>query len=354
MDIVYRKDIVSITHFLDEVISKSIELHSSDVHIDPRSSYVDIHVRSLGSMYLLYRVDIELHEELLGRIKIVSKLRTDIHERGQDGRFIFTHNEEQIDIRVSILPTYFGENAVLRILRPENKKELHFESLGMSKEQGELISSALRLNQGIILIIGPTGSGKTTTIYSMVQSLRESKKNIITIEDPIEYIIPEVRQIQVSEQSGFSFSNALRSVVRQDPDVLVVGEMRDTETARLAFQASVTGHLVIASIHAEDCASIYARLVDLGVHEHSLGSIKLLISQRLLLHKESNVLKRIGVFEAIRMEPTIRDVIYSKSFPEHIRKKLSALDICLLKDSIERKKKEGIVFLKNQHISTYE
>ncbi len=354
MNTVERKDITSITHFLNEVILKSIEFNASDIHIDPRNSYVDIHMRVLGRMQLIYRIDIVLHEELIGRIKILSKLRTDVHERGQDGRFAFTFDIEHVDVRVSILPTFFGENAVLRILRPESKKELVFESLGMFKEQSELVLDSLNLNQGIILIIGPTGSGKTTTLYAMIQSLSKSMKNIITIEDPIEYIIPEVRQIQVSEHTGFSFSSALRSEVRQDPDVLVVGEMRDSETAKLAFQAAVTGHLVIASIHAEDTASIYSRLIDLGVHDHSLGAIKLLISQRLLVHKVQKQLQRIGVFEVVEMTPPIRDVIYSKSFSEHIRKKLCLAGICLIQDSYKRKTKEGFHFINDQYIPIYE
>jgi type II secretory ATPase GspE/PulE/Tfp pilus assembly ATPase PilB-like protein len=350
MDIIGRKNIVSISHFLNEIILKSIEYSSSDVHIDPRSSYVDIHMRFLGSMNLIFRVDIELHEELIGRIKIVSKLRTDIHERGQDGRFSFEYNNESIDIRVSILPTFFGENAVLRVLRPEYKKELMLESLGMFKDQSSLVSEVLKLNQGIILVVGPTGSGKTTTMYSMIQSLAKSNKNIITIEDPIEYIIPQVRQIQISEHNGFSFSSALRSVVRQDPDVLIVGEIRDVETAKLAFQAALTGHLVIASVHAEDCSSIYSRLLDLGIHDHSLGAIKLLISQRLLFYKDKSDVKRMGIYEVIHMLPCVRDVIYSTSFPEHIRRKINALGITLLKDSFDKKVKEGIMFLEDQYI----
>jgi len=354
MNTVERKDIVSITHFLNEVIQKSIEYNASDIHIDPKSSHVDICMRMLGGMHLVYRVDSDLHEELIGRIKILSKLRTDVHERGQDGRFAFVSSVEQVDIRVSILPTFFGENAVLRVLRPENKKDLLFESLGMFKEQSELVLNSLNLNQGIILIIGPTGSGKTTTLYSMIQSLSKSMKNIITIEDPIEYIIPEVRQIQVSEHTGFSFSSALRSVVRQDPDVLVVGEMRDSETAKLAFQAAVTGHLVIASIHAEDSASIYSRLIDLGIHDHSLGAIKLLISQRLLVHKKEKELQRIGIFEVVDMSPSVRDIIYSKSFPEHVRKKLSLAGVFVLCDSYKRKEREGLQFLKDQYVPTYE
>lgn len=353
-DVMKRKDIISVNHFLNDVILKSIEFNASDIHIDPRSHCVDIHMRSLGRMHLVYRISIDLHQELIGRIKILSKLRTDVHERGQDGRFVFEVDKEEIDIRVSILPTFFGENAVLRILRPQNKKELLLESLGMFEEQSKLVLNSLSMNQGIILVIGPTGSGKTTTIYAMIQSLLMSMRNIITIEDPIEYIIPEVRQIQVSEQSGFSFGSALRSVVRQDPDVLVVGEMRDSETAKLAFQAAVTGHLVIASIHAEDCSSIYSRLVDLGIRDHSLGSIKLLISQRLLVSKKGKELQRVGIFEVVEMSSSTQDILYSKSFSSSIRKELSSVGASLLLDSYERKVAEGVQFLKDQFIPSYE
>ncbi len=354
METIDRKSISSISHFLEKVIHQALDLSASDIHIDPRSEYVDIYVRCFGSMQLLHRMHTDLHEEFVGRIKIVSKLRTDVHERGQDGRFVFLNGKEHIDIRVSILPTFFGENAVLRILRPEYRKELTFESLGMFVEQGILISNALKLNQGIILVVGPTGSGKTTTLYSMIQELSCTKKNIITIEDPIEYIIPHARQIQVSDSNGFTFGSALRSVVRQDPDVLVIGEMRDAETSRLAFQASLTGHLVITSLHAEDCASVYSRLIDLGIQDHSLGSIKLIISQRLLAHKAEGHTKRTGIFEVVCMNPEIRDVVYSKSFPEHIRMRLLKLGVCLLGVSLTKKKDEGYKFLDDHNIPHYE
>jgi len=361
--VIERKEVSSVADFLDGLINQAAGMKASDIHIDPKNDRVDIRVRCLGSMELLCRLSKALHEELIGRIKILSRLRTDIHDRGQDGRlaFVLKRGNECMDIRVSILPTFFGENAVLRMLRPESQQKYDFASLGMFPSQANRVSRALESSQGMIIVAGPTGSGKTTTIYAMIEELASGSRNIITIEDPVEYVMQDVRQIQVSEQGGFGFAKALRSVVRQDPDVVVIGEMRDTETAGLAFQAAQTGHLVITSLHAEDSAGVHARLLDLGVSPRALHSLSLIISQRLMRQDDlpgragdSSGSFRSGIFEVIRVAGKAKVALFKDDFPERIRTDLRKLGECLLQDSYAKKMKGALAEDEDLNASSHE
>ena len=343
--------IASISDYVDECINSACLYNASDIHIDPKSDYVEIKFRIMGKivMYDLYtKVH---HDELVGRMKILSKLRTDIHDRNQDGRFYFEYKKsesvERIDVRVSILPTFFGENIVMRILRPEVQRDKNLRDLGLTEEQSVLVLDAIGREQGLIVIAGPTGSGKTTTIYSVLSILAKKDKNIVTLEDPIEYVIPGIRQVQVSESVDFGFSKALRALLRQDPDVIVIGEIRDGDTAQLAFQASLTGHLVICTIHAEDCAGVYARLSNLGVHKDMMHSLVLMISQRLVdvdvrigsVSGASN--KRVGIFEVIPVTGATKVTLFQNSYPEYIRKALRKQGVLLLEDSMDQIKNEN-------------
>lgn len=325
-----ESDIALISDFVHECISYACSIITSDIHIDPFLKHVEIKLRHAGKLEFYKKYKKKYHEEIIGRLKVLSKLRTDVHDRAQDGRFAFEYNSERVDIRISILPTFYGENAVLRILRPNLDKKLSFENLGLNESQISIIKNSISTDQGIIVIAGPTGSGKTTTIYTIISSLVSSGRNIITIEDPVEYIIPHVRQIQVSEASDFGFSKALRAILRQDPDIIVLGEIRDQETAKLAFQASLTGHLVITTIHARDSAGVYGRLSDLGVSKDMMHSLILMISQRIISHKG----KRKGVFEVIPVEGKTKVTLFQNTYPEYIRKALKKQGVLLLEDSI--------------------
>jgi type II secretory ATPase GspE/PulE/Tfp pilus assembly ATPase PilB-like protein len=322
------ESIASVPDFVSKLLAESCAENVSDIHIDPEDKQTSIRVRAIGAMKLLRKTDKKFHEELIGRIKVLSRLRTDVHDKGQDGRFSFTAHDEKVDVRVSILPTFYGENAVLRLLRPERGTSRKLEELGMSTEQAAVALEELQRHQGMIIVAGPTGCGKTTTIYTLVAALMQAERNVVTIEDPIEYLIPGIRQIQVSDQADFNFAKALRSILRQDPDVIVVGEMRDGETASLAFQASLTGHLVITSLHAEDSAGICARLRDLGISKELLHSLSLVVSQRLI-----TIGGRRGVFEVLPVKGNIKLALFQNSFPEYIRLTLHKHGALLLQDS---------------------
>lgn len=351
--------ITSISDYVDDCISKACFHNASDIHIDPKSEHVEIHFR-IGGKIVRHAVYPKVHhEELIGRIKILTRLRTDIHDRNQDGRMYFEYKHgandsgvpkvERVDIRVSILPTFFGENVVMRVLRPEIQRHKKLETLGLSDYQVSLILKSIHCEQGIIVIAGPTGSGKTTTIYTILSILSSEDKNIVTLEDPIEYVIPGIRQVQISESSDFGFSKALRALLRQDPDVIVIGEIRDGDTAQLAFQASLTGHLVICTIHAEDCAGVYARLSNLGVHKDMMHSLTLMISQRLVdipsgentdngnkPNQSDITYQRVGIFEVIPVTGSVKVTLFQNSYPEYIRKALQKQGVLLLEDSLQK------------------
>jgi len=327
-DVILDRDrIISITDFVDSIILEACSLLASDIHIDPVGTSTRIRFRLNGSIVDWKYVESNLHEELIGRIKILSKLRTDVHDRGQDGRFTFAYQGKLADIRVSILPTFNGENAVMRLLLVEEDRKYHIENLGMTETQLGHVMQAISQPHGMIVIVGPTGSGKTTTIYALLNHLSSIARTIVTVEDPVEYVIPNARQIQVSEYGDFTFAKALRSVLRQDPDVIVVGEIRDRETAALAFQASLTGHLVITTLHADGVVGIYSRLRDLQISSSLINCITLAIGQRIETDSSG---RRSGVFEVLPFTLEHKKVLESGIYPEEVRKSLADLGVELL------------------------
>jgi type IV pilus assembly protein PilB len=220
---------------------------------------------------------------LTARIKILSNMRLDEKRKPQDGRFSAKIDGRKIDFRVSTFPTYFGEKVVMRIL-DQAKGVKNFQEMGLTKRHLELINAAIKRPYGMILISGPTGSGKTTTLYSMLNLIDRERKNVLSLEDPVEYNIEGVSQSQVRPEIGYTFANGLRTTLRQDPNVIMVGEIRDKETAQLAIQAALTGHLVLSTIHTNNAVGIVPRLVDMGVDPYLIApTLVLAIAQRLAL-----------------------------------------------------------------------
>jgi type II secretory ATPase GspE/PulE/Tfp pilus assembly ATPase PilB-like protein len=273
----------SIVSILNDLISLAFHLGASDIHIDPTEDDVRVRLRIDGVLQDENPIPKLIHSEVISRIKILSGLRTDEHQSAQDGRFrIQLETIRHIDVRVSITPTHNGENAVLRLL-VESKEEFTLENLGFSLKDRGIINEALKKPYGMILATGPTGSGKTTTLYSMIKNLSNPGVSIITIEDPIEYGIPGVVQINVNPRTGLTFANGLRSVLRQDPDTIMVGEIRDEETAGLAVNIALTGHLVLSTIHTNDAATTLPRLLDMKIEPYLIAStVNVAIGQRLV------------------------------------------------------------------------
>jgi type IV pilus assembly protein PilB len=275
-------DISSIVELVDSIVTFAFYRNASDIHIDPSMNGIVVKFRIDGVLTTMDTLSSAIHDEVIARIKVISGLRTDIHFVPQDGRFKFTHSVFNCDVRVSIIPTHYGENAVLRILKNNNDVPT-LGSLGFSNHDIDRIVNALSHHQGMILITGPTGSGKTSTLYSLLTSLATDKNSIITLEDPIEYAISGVRQIQINSKHGITFANGLRSIVRQDPDIIMVGEIRDKETAVIATNVSLTGHLLLSTLHTNSALGAIPRLIDMGIDPYLVAStLSLVIAQRLV------------------------------------------------------------------------
>ena len=222
------------------------------------------------------------HQEIISRIKIMAGLRTDEHQAPQDGRFRVGSDTKPIDVRVSVMPTYHGENVVMRLL--SDKAEMYtLETLGFLPENAQKISEAIKKPYGMILATGPTGSGKTTTLYTLLKILNTPQVSIITVEDPVEYAIDGIEQIQVNARTGLAFANGLRSILRQDPNIIMVGEVRDAETAGIAVNTALTGHLVLSTLHTNDAATTLPRLLDMKIESFLIAStVNAAIGQRLV------------------------------------------------------------------------
>jgi type IV pilus assembly protein PilB len=267
---------------LDTVILFAYQNDASDIHLEPGKDYLVVRYRIDGILHTIAELPAAILELLSTRIKVLANLRTDEHRAAQDGRIKIDLEGNEITLRISIVPTYDGEKTVMRILS-SNRQELNLEALGYNKHNLKVIKSNMLKTNGIILMTGPTGSGKTTTLYTMVKQLNSPEVNISTIEDPIEYRLEGINQIQVNNKADLTFANGLRALLRQDPDIIMVGEIRDEETAGIAINAALTGHLVFATLHTNDASSTLPRMLEMGVEGFLLSATaKLVIAQRLV------------------------------------------------------------------------
>jgi type IV pilus assembly protein PilB len=267
---------------VDSLISHAILQNASDVHIEPGENALTVRYRIDGILHDAMVLDKSAAMGITARIKVLSNLKLDEKRLPQDGRFKVEQNGEKISFRVSTLPTFYGEKTVIRILK-ETSHGFSLEGLGFHGEGLERIHIALKQKTGMLLATGPTGSGKTTTLYTMLDMLNKPEVNISTVEDPIEYQMPRINQTQVKSEIGLTFANGLRTLLRQDPDIIMVGEIRDTETAGLAVNASLTGHLVLSTIHTNSAAGAIPRMIDMGVEPFLIiSTVKTIIAQRLV------------------------------------------------------------------------
>jgi len=312
------KEDAPVTKIVATILRYAVEGSGSDVHIEPTRDKVRVRFRVDGVLMTSLLLPIKVHSALVARIKILSSMRLDEKRKPQDGRFSATVLERRVDFRVSTFPTYFGEKVVMRILDTE-KGVRPLAEMGLSPENLALLSEAVKRPYGMILVSGPTGSGKTTTLYSLLNTVDREKMNVLSLEDPVEYNVEGMSQSQVRPEIGYTFASGLRTTLRQDPDVIMVGEIRDKETAQLAVQAALTGHLVLSTIHTNNAIGVIPRLIDMGVDPY-------LIAPTLICAVAQRLVRTLcpGTGKAIPVEGSIK-MMLDKQFedlPEEYRKKV--------------------------------
>jgi len=282
--LVARAEEAPVVKLVDLIIRQAIDERASDIHIEPYRDKISLRYRIDGKLYEIPPPARHLHLPIISRVKIVSKL--DIAEKRlpQDGAFLVKLDDRFIDLRVSTIPTIYGEKVVLRIL-DRGTISLDLDQMGFDSKQLELMRHAINLPYGLILLTGPTGSGKTTTLYSILNEIKSPTKNIITIEDPVEYKLEGINQVQVKPEIGLTFATALRSFLRQDPDIMLVGETRDLETAQICIRSALTGHLVLSTLHTNDAPSAITRLIDIGIEPYMVSPSLLLVAAQRLVRK---------------------------------------------------------------------
>lgn len=277
-----KVDSSPVIRLVNYIISEAVRERASDIHIEPRDNFIEVRYRIDGYLKSIMKIPCEVCRRLVARIKVLAELDIAESKKPQDGRIKILFNGRKIDLRISTIPTFYGEKAVLRVLDPKEAK-IVLDKMGFQQEELSVFLKAINRPHGMILVTGPTGSGKTSTIYAALNFIKSEAKNIITIEDPIEYLIDGVNQIQVNPAKEVTFANGLRSILRQDPNVILVGEIRDRETADIAFRASLTGHLVFSTLHTNNSVSTITRLLDIGLEPYLISSsIILIVAQRLV------------------------------------------------------------------------
>ena len=359
-----------VPQIIDEIIEDALLLNASDIHFEPQGEEVLIRFRVDGVLQEVGRIPKNYYENVINRIKVQANLRTDEHFSSQDGAIHYENKENVADIRVSIVPILDGEKVVMRILS-KYVRGFNLSNLGLSASNQKMLVDASKKPFGMILVVGPTGSGKTTSLYSLIRTLNRPQVNIATIEDPVEYKVKGVNQIQVNKETNLTFSRGLRSIVRQDPDIILVGEIRDNETAEIAVNAALTGHLMLSTFHANDAATSIPRLLDMKVEPFLLAStMELIIAQRLVRRicencrysyiekketfyqgKGCNVCNqtgykgRIAIFEFIQITSEMKDLILKNPSSKEIWKLAKKQGSkTLFEDGIE-KVKNGITTL---------
>ncbi|KRO34097.1 MAG: type II/IV secretion system protein [SAR86 cluster bacterium BACL1 MAG-120920-bin57] len=271
-----------IIKLINGVLSQAIKVRASDIHFEPYEDNFIVRYRVDGILREVLTHDSRLSAPIISRLKIIARLDIAERRKPQDGRVSLSLGANKIDVRVSTLPSSYGERVVLRLL-DKKAAQINITDLGLPNSILDTYKAALTFSEGIILVTGPTGSGKTTTLYSGLRHISDTSQNILTVEDPIEYTLPGIGQTQVNVKAGYDFASGLRSILRQDPDIVMLGEIRDLETAKIAIQASLTGHLVLSTVHTNSAIGAIARLRDMGIESYLLASsIRLVISQRLV------------------------------------------------------------------------
>ena len=299
---------------IEIILGGAINLESSDVHFEPQKEDVKLRLRVDGVLHDVLIIPPAIYQKILSRFKLLSGIKLNISDRPQDGRFSILIEGMPIEVRASTLPSEYGETVVLRLLNP--KDLIDVEQLGLREDLAKIFNEQIERPNGMIIVTGPTGSGKTTTLYAFLKKIQNPEIKIITIEDPIEYHLKGISQTQVAPKKGYDFASGLRSIVRQDPDVILVGEIRDLETAEIAFQAALTGHLVLSTLHTNDAAGTVTRLISLGAKPVNIApAINMAIAQRLI----RKVCKKCGQSRPVSEEELDKFKKWLKKIPSSVK-----------------------------------
>ena len=353
-----------IINLVNMLLSEAVENRASDIHIEPTEENVVVRFRIDGVLVERAKLHQWINRPLTSRLKILARMNIAERRLPQDGGFRNRIGGRDVDMRVSTLPVTGGEKTVIRIL-DQSQTMVTLEDLGLSGQHYKQINSLIQRKKGIILVTGPTGSGKTTTLYSIINRIKSGMINIVTVEDPVEYKINGINQVQVKPDIGLTFARCLRSILRQDPDVILVGEIRDEETAEIAFRAAMTGHLVLSTLHTNDAVSTITRLIDIGIPRYIIASTVIgIIAQRLVrclcpsckklgegnrfvpsgcfLCSRTGYFGRSGVFEIFTITPSIREIIVSEGDEDDIKRAVSDQGTRSLPDDAFDKVKQGL------------
>ena len=354
-DLLETADDAPIIRMLNALLTQAARDGASDIHIEPYERHSSVRFRVDGSLREVVQPNRALHAALISRLKIMADLDISEKRLPQDGRISLRLGTRAIDVRVSTLPSAHGERAVLRLL-DKTESKLTLEAVGFERDTLTRFNQLIQRPHGILLVTGPTGSGKTTTLYAALAKLDSASQKIITVEDPVEYQLEGINQIQVHTQINLTFAKALRAILRQDPDIIMIGEIRDFETAQIAIQASLTGHLVLATLHTNDAASAVTRLTDMGVEPFLLSSSLLGVLAQRLVRKictqcagkgcdacgQTGYAGRTGVFELLVTTDAIRAQIHNQASEADIRAAALANGMALMRDDGERLIAAGI------------
>lgn len=354
-DLLETSDDAPIIRMLNALLTQAARDGASDIHIEPYERHSSVRFRVDGTLREVVQPNRALHAALISRLKIMAELDISEKRLPQDGRISLRIGTRAMDVRVSTLPSAHGERAVLRLL-DKSQNKLSLEAVGMQGEVLVRLQNLIGQPHGIILVTGPTGSGKTTTLYAALSRLDAGRSNIMTVEDPIEYELSGIGQTQVNPKIDLTFAKALRAILRQDPDVIMIGEIRDFETAQIAIQASLTGHLVLATLHTNDAASAVTRLIDMGVEPFLLSSSLLGVLAQRLVRKlcracngkgcaqcsQTGYQGRTGIFELLVTDDKLRALIHNQASEAEIRATAIQGGMVLMRDDGERLVQSGV------------
>ncbi|MFC4076627.1 GspE/PulE family protein [Salinithrix halophila] len=355
--------------YVSGLLEEAVRMRASDLHIEPRSDHLCIRQRVDGFLVQVDRLEKETMYPLISRLKVMGNLDIGEKRLPQDGALTLTVDGERVDVRVSSMPTLHGEKVVLRLLR--NRSELmSLQELGMGEEERKRLTQLIKRTSGLLVVTGPTGAGKSTTLYAILQELNREEVNLVTLEDPIEFQLSGVNQIQINPKAGLTFARGLRAVLRQDPNIIMVGEIRDQETADIAIRAALTGHLVLSTLHTADASSTITRFLDMGIEPYRIASSLIGVAAQRLVRlicrdcrgkgchdcRQMGYRNRTGAFEVLSLKEEFQPMIVERAPLSRLRQSFQKAGMRSLSDVILEKVMTGETTISEYHrvVDSYE